>query len=152
MFDWTDDEARVIDEGLEAIQLAATELGDQVTFDLLKVRTQIWQELRTDNQPAENSDSLRSAAAQTIRFAYAGMLKKREIGEDNDTFYRTGLYRSEIEAAYRLGQEMVRYNRLIELSFWNKIRGRKGPISRGLLDGPCQRVVEIIRAREDALE
>lgn len=148
MFDWTNEEAQSIDAGLGALEAVAGELGEKQLIGLLKCRTQIWRTLRD----SEQGDTLRSAAALTVKFVYAGIQKKRQIGDDNDTFFRTGLYRPEIEEAYRFGQELVRYNRLMEQSLWNRLRGKRGLLSGNFVDADCQKVINILGSHEDQLE
>ncbi len=148
MFDWTNEEAQSVDAGLGALEAVAAELGDKQLADLLKCRTQIWQPLKDSKQ----GDVLRWANALTVKFVYAGIQKKREIGDNNDTFFRSGMYRPEIEAAFRFGQELVRYNRLMEQSILNRLRGKRGLLSGDFVDAHCQKVIDILRSHEDQLE
>lgn len=131
----TEVEAYSIDLAFQTLEVIAEHMSDETLAELHEVRARIFGHLR-DNDPA-NPDVILLSTALTVRQIYLGIKGKREIGEDNDTFHRSGMYFPSAEAAYEYGQKLVRWNRLLELGWLDRLLARKGPLTQIRPDDVC---------------
>ena len=124
-----------INRAILAIESVSDAMGKEPLAEFQMASIRILAGFMMDD-PKDPFASLR-ASALTARQTYRGIIKKRGIGEDNDVFHKDDMFVDEAQAAYEFGQKLVRWNRLLELRFLDRMLKRKGPLSDQPLDEVC---------------
>lgn len=129
----TEPEARSIESAFDALEGICAAMSDEQLLELHMIRAEIFKYLRDGG----HTDSL-NATALTVREVYNGILKKREVGADDNWFQKNSVLSPSVEKAYIFGQKLVRWNRLLELRFWDRLLGRSGPLTKHPPDALCK--------------
>lgn len=124
----THDEVRRIAAGWACLEAVAHAIGAEQSAELVRVKVACWQDIQAWFPKAYALTLAECRAMYEIR---AGIEKKLLIGADNDTFHYSrdpsGRDRGR-ELAYEFGQKLVRWNRLMERRFLDRLFNRMGPV------------------------
>ena len=124
----THDEVRRMAAGWACLEAVTHAIGTEQSAELVRIKVACWQDIR-DWFP--EAYALTLAECRAMREIRAGIEKKLIVGADNDTFHYSrdpsGKDRGR-ELAYEFGQKLVRWNRLMERRFIDRLLNRRGPV------------------------
>lgn len=139
MADPTTKEVESIDLAFIRLEDVCAAMSDDQLGELHAIRAQVFGSLQS--KVPDDQNLVLNATGVAVREIYLGIVRKREIGPDNDTFHRDRMLTPATQKAYEFGQKLVRWNRLMERHMISRLFGRRGPLSSMPIDEDCQSAI-----------
>jgi hypothetical protein len=119
------EEEASISRAWKCLENVVNVMGSEQTLELATSLAKVFGRHQNDEVDV---DWITFSKGRAISIILKGIIKKVQIGEDNDSFHQTFWVGWNYEEIYYFGQKLVRWNRLMERLWLDRLFARKGPL------------------------